>query len=67
MRHPFIVEGIDEDGTYTPLYEATNSADAIAWMRRYVSRGDAGGWNAIRVVDDRGECAENVATWERPS
>ncbi len=68
----FIVEGIDcADGSRTELHSCDNSGDARAWMRRYVSTGDAGGWDLIEVHDVRGECdgyrigAERVAYWSR--
>lgn len=62
----FIVEGIDcADGSRTELHSCDNSGDACAWMRRYVSTGDAGCWGLIEVYDVRGDSAERFAVWER--
>jgi hypothetical protein len=61
----FIVEGVDEDGTRTTLFEGHLSSEAIRWMREYTRTEDAGGWNLIEVYDIRGADAERLAFWER--
>jgi hypothetical protein len=61
----FIVEGIDcADGSRTELHSCDNSGDARAWMRRYVSAGDAGGWDLVEVYDVRSD-PERLFYWER--
>ena len=63
---PFIVEGVDTgDGSRTELASFDNSGEARAWLRRYVSREDAGGWSLIEIYDTRGDDAERIAFWER--
>jgi hypothetical protein len=65
MEKPFHVVGIDEeDGSATLLECFDNSGEARAWMRRYVSKEDAGGWKHIQVLDTRDECAETLWRWE---
>lgn len=62
----FIVEGVDgDDGSRTPLYECDTSGEARAWLRGYVSDGNAGNWPLIEIYDVRGDDAERVAVWER--
>ena len=65
MDKPFHVVGIDEEDGSTTLLECfDNSGEARAWMRRYVSKEDAGGWKHIEVLDTRDECAETLWRWE---
>lgn len=65
MEKPFHVVGIDEeDGSATLLECFDNSGEARDWMRRYVSKEDAGGWKHIEVLDTRDECAETLWRWE---
>ena len=62
----FVVEAVDEnDGARTVLYESDSSADARDFMRRYVSRENAGGWALIEVYDVRGDDADRIAFWAR--
>ena len=62
----FIVEGVDcADGSRTELHTADNSGEARAWMRGYVVREDAGGWDLVEVYDVRGDDAERLYYWER--
>ncbi len=65
--HPaFIVEGVDgDDGSRTPLHECDTSGEARAWLRGYVSDGNAGNWPLIEIYDVRGDDAERIAVWER--
>lgn len=66
-EHPaFIVEGVDgDDGSRTPLHECDTSGEARAWLRGYVSDGNAGNWPLIEIYDVRGDDAERIAVWER--
>jgi hypothetical protein len=65
MKKPFHVVGIDEeDGSATLLECFDNSGEARAWMLRYVSKEDAGGWRHVQVLDARDECAETLWRWE---
>lgn len=67
-KQPFIVEGVDlDDGSRTELAAFDNSAEARAFLQRYISREDAGGWSLIEVYDTRGEDAERLWFWERDS
>lgn len=62
----FIVEGVEpDDGSRTLLQECDTSGEARAWLRGYVSDGNAGNWPLIEVYDVRGDDAERVAFWER--
>jgi hypothetical protein len=62
---PFHVIGIDEDdGNATILEQFDNSGEAREWMKRYVAKENAGGWNRIEVIDTRDECAETVWRWD---
>ena len=62
---PFHVVGIDTDDGSTTLLEAfDNSGEARAWMLRYVSKQDAGGWRHVEVLDTRDDCAETLWRWE---
>ena len=71
IEHHFHVIGIDEgDDSATVLAEFTNSGSARNWMKDYVAKENAGGWNIIEVIDTRGTedgegCAETVYRWER--
>lgn len=63
---PFKVEGVDsDDGSRTELASFDNSGEARAFLSRYVSRENAGGWDLIEIYDTRGEDAERIAFWER--
>lgn len=67
----FTVEGVEEDGSRTELASFDNSAEARAYLARYVRHEDAGGWNLIEVyqlfafapIDDSE--AERIAFWAR--
>ncbi len=62
---PFHVVGIDtDDGNATLLEAFGSSGEARAWMLRYVSKEDAGGWRHVEVLDTRDECAETLWRWE---
>lgn len=64
----FKVEGVEDSGR-TELASFDNSSEAIAFMRRYTSTENAGGWDLIEVYDlynfEDGEDAERIAFWER--
>lgn len=64
----FQVMGIDDGAT--ELFETDSVDDAIRFVDRYVSSGDAGNWDLIEVYDL--EFAEDpglvtVYSWERES
>lgn len=66
MCNGFVVEGVDsDDGSRHELASFDNSGDARAFLSRYVSRENAGGWNLIELYDVRGEESERLAFWER--
>ncbi len=64
---PFVIEGVDEDGSRTVLHETYSGGEARRWLADYTRRldddGKAGGWSLIEVYDVRGEDAERVVFW----
>jgi hypothetical protein len=63
--YPFIIEGVEDDGSRTLLQAFDNSASARHWLSGYTRYGDSGGWNLIEIYDTRGEDAERIAFFER--
>lgn len=65
---PFIIEGVDTDGSRTVLHETYSGGEARRWLAGYTRRldddGKAGGWSLIEVYDVRSEDAERIAFWE---
>ena len=67
MNSDFVVEGVDcADGSRTVLHTFPSSYEAVDWMRRYVSKENAGNWDLIEVYDVRDpENAERIRFWRR--